>query len=175
MGSQRVGRDSVTKHKGPGPRQLKPESGEHAPPLLRSSGGVTAGRRFSGAAEAARGVCAPLSGAACGHHGQFPALASSTSEMALVCGLFVSSCLQFVLTAHAHHYFLVMYGFYVSCGLRRPFSRCKHCSKMSLVPTDLKPQPPPSIQSQPKETLHEHALMDTLDFTVRIPRFHIPP
>ena len=146
MGSQRARCDSVTKHKVPGSRPLKPESGVHAPPLLRSSGGDSRAQAQR-AAQAARGVCAPLSSAACGHHGQFPALAASTSEMALVCGLSVSSCLHFVLTAHAHHYFLVTYGFYVSCGLRRPFSRCKHCSKTSLVPADLKPHPPPTSRA----------------------------
>ena len=39
MGSQRVGHDSVTEHKGPGFRELKQESGAHAPALLRSLGG----------------------------------------------------------------------------------------------------------------------------------------
>ena len=113
MGSQRVGHDSVTEHKGPGSRELKQESGVHAPPLLRSLGGQQQGGGPVGQ-QRQRGWSAHPSVALCAGIVCSSLLWLPTSEMALVCGLLVSSCLQFVLTAHTHNYFLVTYGFYVS-------------------------------------------------------------
>ena len=101
MGSQRVGHDSVTEHKGPGSRELKQESGVHAPPLLRSLGGQQQGGGPVGQ-QRQRGWSAHPSMALCAGIVCSSPLWLPTSEMALVCGLLVSSCLQFVLTAHTH-------------------------------------------------------------------------
>ena len=79
-----------------------------------------------------------LGGAAYRVHGQYPAFALDTSEVAVELGSFC--ILLFIICPNfaCIQLFLFPYSFFAFCCWRRHLSRYKHCSKGTLVPASLK-------------------------------------